>query len=218
MHVIDLGIAQYLVGAVFMQLIESNFARADVPYVWMSRQANIVHLRRRMRVYYKTCRRARGTMSAIGRLTLKMLGSTTKPRLAAKAAETRNLVPLLAQLCGENREFLGDRAVHLIICCTELLRFYQTMEAEPRQMTPGGLFALQSSMSKFLVNWRAWGGHCVFKHHMAWHMVERASQHGNPRFYWTYADEQENRVMSQVAKIIACRQHFLRHIPAEGSP
>ena len=82
------------------------------------------------------------------------------------------------------------------------------MEAEPRQMTPGGLFALQSSMSKFLVNWRAWGGHCVFKHHMAWHMVERASQHGNPRFYWTYADEQENRVMSQVAKSLHAGNTF----------
>ena len=43
------------------------------------------------------------------------------------------------------------------------------------------------------------GGHCVFKHHCAFHIVERAGWMGNPKFYWTYPDEAENRIMKAVA-------------------
>ena len=75
------------------------------------------------------------------------------------------------------------------------------MEDEPfRQMTPDGCGRLQSSMIHFLHNWKAYGGHMVFKHHAAFHLAQRARQHGNPRFYWTYVDEGENRAMAVVAK------------------
>ena len=109
-------------------------------------------------------------------------------------------VPLLPQLCTENPGFLGDQGGHLAICCTELTRFYAIMKAEPRAMSNAGLRDLQSSMSRFLTHWKLFGGHFVFKHHCAWHMVERAPRHGNPRHYWTYADEQENRTMKRVAQ------------------
>jgi hypothetical protein len=35
---------------------------------------------------------------------------------------------------------------------------------------------------------------------MCWHIVERIPEHGNPRFYWTYPDEGQNRIMGNVAK------------------
>ena len=44
------------------------------------------------------------------------------------------------------------------------------------------------------------GGHMVYKHYAAWHMVQLAGTHGNPRFIWTYADESENRAMKKVAQ------------------
>ena len=79
-------------------------------------------------------------------------------------------------------------------------RFYATMQAEPRTMSTAGLRDLQSSMLCCLTHWKLVGGHVVFKHHCAWHMVERARRQGNPIFYWTYADEQEHRVMKRVAQ------------------
>ena len=63
-----------------------------------------------------------------------------------------------------------------------------------------GLAELRSQMTRFLAFWKAWGGHMVYKHHAAWHIVQRAGAHGNPRFYSTHADASENRVMSKVAK------------------
>ena len=139
-------------------------------------------------------------MSAIGNFTYAMLTSLQQPRLKAKAAESRNLVPLLPQLCEEHMACLGDRAANLTFACQALHSFYQIMNSEPRQMSALGLRQLQASMSRFLLHWKAFGGHMVFKHHMAWHLAERAGRHGNPKFYWTYADEQENRVMGSVAR------------------
>eukprot|EP00969_Alexandrium_andersonii_P188710 8339674-Alexandrium_andersonii.AAC.1 len=44
------------------------------------------------------------------------------------------------------------------------------------------------------------GVHFVAKHHFAWYLAERAAWLGNPKAYWTYADEEENRCVSAVAK------------------
>ena len=38
----------------------------------------------------------------------------------------------------------------------------------------------------------------VIKHHMAWHLAERAQHNGNPRFSWTYLDESENRAIEWI--------------------
>ena len=161
------------------------------------------HLRRRMRAFYRTRPRARGEMSAIGKLTEGMLGQMATPRLKAKAAETRNLCPLLPQLCAEHPAILaelGIRALHLRVCCTEINSFYDILNTEPRRMTPDGLHRLETCVCRFLTHWRAFAGHCVYKHHMFFHLAERAREHGNPKWYWTYADETENRLMKQVAQ------------------
>ena len=91
MHIIDLGIAQYLVGAVFRQLVDNNFCRSDMVYREANRQINVRHLRRRIAAYYISLHRARGTMFAIGNLSLAQIGPVAKPRLSAKAAEARML-------------------------------------------------------------------------------------------------------------------------------
>ena len=200
MHVLDLGVTQYLIGAVFRELIENNFCGSDFIYVDMRRTANLKALRVRLRTYYRGVRRERGRMTCIGRLSMPMLGPVANPRLKAKAAESRNLVPLLSVLCDEHPTCLGERGVFLKMCCLHLNSFYETMQVEGRQMTSGGLHQLRSSMFRFLTCWKSFGGHCVPKHHFAWHLAQRASTQGNPRFYWTYADEQENRVMGSVAK------------------
>ena len=200
MHVMDLGVSQYLVGSVLRELMESNFCGSTQMNVAARRFDNLKAIRRRLTLYYQDHERSRGTMSAIGRLTLPMLGSMKVPHLKSKAAECRNLVPLTVMLCAENPGLGGDGAFHLRTCCRELDSFYAVMKAEPRHMSQMGLRQLQRHIGSFLVHWKAYGGHLVFKHHAAWHLAERAARHGNPKYYWTYADEQENRVMGTVAK------------------
>ena len=67
---------------------------------------------------------------------------------------------------------------------------------------------LQKSLIRFLHFYKAAGGHEVFKFHMLYHVAEYAAVHGNPRFYWTYADEQENRLMGTVAKSLHAGRTF----------
>ena len=220
MHILDLGVSQHLVGAVFRRLIDNNFAGSDHPYVQMRRMANLQHLRRRLRKYYNSVKTERGRMTRISRLSLKMLGKPSQPCLHAKAAETRHLVPLLSKLCRENPTKLGANAAYLTRACNELNNFYNCMNSNGRDMSPGALRILETSMARFLASWRAWGGHMVPKHHMAWHMAQRARQHGNPKYYWTYPDESENRTMSAVAKVLhggkTFYQAFLQRVLPEA--
>ena len=121
MHVVDLGVAQYLVGALFRILLEGDVAGCGSDNVAVRRAEGMKHPRCRMRALYKPRPRARGEMSAIGKLSEAMLGPLATPRLKAKAAETRNLCPLLPQLCAEHAAILaelGPRALHLRVCCT----------------------------------------------------------------------------------------------------
>lgn len=200
MHVLDLGVTQYFVALVFARLIVNDFAGSGKPIVFINRAENLRHLRRRMWAYYKTQKRNRATMSQIRKLTLPMLGNLRQPRLRAKAAETRNLVPLCVSLCQESFQCLGKNKGLIKLCAESLRDVYETMDQEPRVMSQEGLNKLRSRMFRFLQFWKASGGHLVYKHHCAWHLVQRAGAQGNPRLYWTYADERLNRTMGTVAK------------------
>ena len=67
-------------------------------------------------------------------------------------------------------------------------------------MSGQSLRSLQRRTLHFLRWWGEYGGHQVYKHHALFHIAERAAMHGNPRTYWTYFDEQTNKVMQSVAK------------------
>ena len=69
---------------------------------------------------------------------------------------------------------LGEGSFSLIMCCRQLNLFYTTMQDNRRQMGAEGYRTLESSMSRCLTHWKAWGGCCVFKHHMAWYLAQRA--------------------------------------------
>ena len=80
--------------------------------------------------------------------------------------------------------------------------YYNVMESSPRKLLPDQVKSLQDHTTRFLSFWKAAGGHMVFKHHCFWHMSERCGELGNPRTYWTYADENENRFVKILAQTI----------------
>ena len=139
-----------------------------------------------------------------------MFSKPASPKLKAKAAETRNLLGLCPAICRENYNFelLGDRKEYLLAAVDELVKVYQVMNDEPRHMTSAGLQALRRAMTRHLTFWQHSGGHLIPKHNFSWHLVERAGEAGNPRWYWTYADEGENRTMSSVASSLHAGDTF----------
>ena len=107
----------------------------------------MLHLRRRMRAFYLTigADRKRGGRSMVGRITLKMFTPSKEgkvPRLRAKAAESRVLVPLLTMLCAENMQYLGPRRACLVRACTHLASVYRCQEGEGRHMRPAAVSTL----------------------------------------------------------------------------
>lgn len=174
------------------------------------RLENIFHLRRRFKMFYKMRRlNNRKQLSCIMKLKLKQLSNRAiAPRLLAKAAQTRNLLPLLEQLCSENPDFLGRNGEYLTRSVKHMNAAHAIMKREPRNMSAAGLQGLQHSMARYLRAWRIYGGHHVFKHHSAWDLVRRAKRQGNPMYYWTYADEQMNRLMGTVAKSLHAGSTF----------
>ena len=123
------------------------------------------------------------------------------PRLAAKAAESRHLVKLLPTVCKENATLFSTGTTRFLpLAAKAYLEFHQICEREPRRMSPIAQSQMERALLRFLHYWQSARGHCVFKHHTSLHVVRRARKQGNPLSGWTYADENENRLIGNVAK------------------
>jgi hypothetical protein len=192
MHVMDLGVSQDLVGA--------NFAKSKASRAARRKHDNVMHLRRRMKAYYKGQLLQKST--CMNKISFAQLGTAKLPCLQAKAAETRRLVPLTKQLTTENPRCLGPKGAYLKAACDELCNFYAILKTQERCMSAESIDRVRTAMTRFLTYWKVSGGHMVIKHHYVWHLVERITDHGNPLCYWKYADEGENRVMASVAKTL----------------
>ena len=206
MHVFDLGIAQWAIGTVFMNILLNNAFRSTMEHADARLMQNLIRLRKRIRAFYsKECTRE---TSRIDRLTMKMLGTRALPRLKAKAAETRHLLPLAVKLVSEYKGQLGEHGFFIKGAVENLAAVYKVMRESPRKMPPAKIAALERHMGIFLAFWKASTGHCYYKHHMGWHLVERAKVDGNPKCYHTYPDENENRLMGKVAKSVHGGRRF----------
>ena len=206
MHVVDLGVLQWLVAAVFWALINGNFCGSAKIHLPQRHLDNILALNARMRAYYSV----RKHLTRIGRLTVHMLGPASDPRLHAKAAETRHLLGLAVTLVADHPAIFDGHNRYLAAAVGEMSGFFRVMRNSPRSMPEEDLHALQQHVTKFLTFWRAWGGEWRYKHHCFWHIAERAAWNGNPRFSHTYADENENRLMSKTAKALHGGPTFYR--------
>ena len=120
--------------------------------------------------------------SRIQRLTYKQLTpSGPAPRLKAKAAQTRNLLPLLVQSCNEGRASLGDKAGSICLAAKELKAIHDIMDKEPRAMSSEGAESFQRSTLRFLHFGKNAGGREVLKTHMLFEIAKQIPTKGNPK-------------------------------------
>ncbi|CAK0840011.1 unnamed protein product, partial [Prorocentrum cordatum] len=113
MHILDLGVSQYLIGMILCLLLTNNFSQSQKSTKKLRMHDGLLHLRRRIRAYYLANPQV---TSKIDKISLKMFmpsKETAHPRLRAKAAETRWLVPLMPLLCRESYRHLGPHKAKL---------------------------------------------------------------------------------------------------------
>ena len=132
--------------------------------------------------------------------------SGKKPRLRAKAAETRHLVPFAAQLADEIVEH-DDSPLHQTIAemFHHLLGFYMCMSQTPFNPSVAAATARQfcllySDISKQTPA-KLWA--IKPKHHLFFELGEfQAFENGNPALFWAYCDESFVGYISELAKTL----------------
>ena len=186
MHCVDLGVAQDLIGNLFHEV------QRQLPGTTMDARMSV--LLQRLKVYYQTLP---PSASRLNTLTCEMIKQPNKgPKLRAKAAETRHLIPFCAALarefCGLDAhgrtraglfEHLHTLATHVaahvydhaaaIVSCRRVCALATALEAEMLRQDP---------RSK---RWRV-----KPKLHLLQEMIEfTAPDRGSPSEFWTYYDE-----------------------------
>ena len=124
-----------------------------------------------------------------------------------KAAETRHLVPILANvfesLC--NPDDPVDKQILIVL--QQLSKFYEIMDQADYIMTPAQVLSVQEHIHASLVAYRhlsaaadganEWRWHEVPKIHHFLHIGLQAL-YGNPRFHWCYMEEDFMGVLEHI--------------------
>ena len=200
LHTVDQGVASHVIANIFWECVKKH--------VWHpSRQDdNVEGLMHDIQQHYKSSATPKGHSRLQGKLIVDRLRSASGyPKLKAKAAATRHLADFALILA---RRHLDAKRVALI---EMLVRFYTIvhsdgmfMQPEHKEELPGlgrRLMQIYGQLSAEALS----AGRKLYKispkHHLFVHLCEwQAVEMGNPRYYWTYADEDLVGSMIEVAE------------------
>ena len=199
LHAVDQGLASHLIANVLVEILGLN--------VWGTTQkANVAGLDKDLQAWYKA---TQDKTKVQGKLTYERLKTKGEwPKLKAKAAATRHLAKYAAYLAVlHNDGSTHDRLRKAV--CELLCRFYAIIDEEGRFLSDGAkqelpvlgrtLLELYLKLSKEAIvkHKRMWKS--VPKFHVFVHICDLAVVLGNPKYYWTYSDEDLQRVIKEVA-------------------
>lgn len=152
------------------------------------------------------------TVKLRGKLTFSRLKTSNEwPKLKAKAGETRHLVNCCVALC---REFDDGSSwsVRRRGCLEALKCFYDILYTEGRFLSEEAKRNIVRHGKNFMVLYTQMAEHCAKmspprrawkltpKFHLFLHLVEiQAVTLGNPRYYWTYMDEDLQGIVKHIA-------------------
>ncbi len=195
LHTLDLGISQDIVGQLFYEvlpLLGGPNRKAQVDLLWQ-----------RIRVFY----REHSTPSRLENLSLEMIKEAKTPaKLRSKAAQCRYLVPFAAALAEEFGGPTEHRATvkHLLALLRQL---YDCLHVEPFPVELGRttcrkmclLYSALEQEAFALGDTYSW--RCKPKLHMVQELLEYCTASaGNPKYFWTYRDEDWGGWLAQTAR------------------
>ena len=193
LHTWDQGCWSHLAGSVLKELVYGRSTGNGSPAEKLSQ------VWQQITYYYRLME----SRNRLANLTLGMIVHDVKspnkvqPVLSAKAAETRDLIPVLAKVC----EDISDgslHAQHRLEAMKHAAAMQRVILEEPIVMSRAGKKALQDHTDSFLTHYsalRAWAlesdftaYHVVPKFHFTWHLPNQAC-FLNPAAVWTYKNE-----------------------------
>jgi hypothetical protein len=207
LHTVDQGVSSHVSANVFWHIavVRNAFGGA-------TQLERIKNLNTYLKEWYKknqTLRRIQGNLT-----TERVRTSGGWPKLKAKAAATRHCI----LFCIHLMETFGDFAApdnedfKILGLCNLLQRFYHLMNMESQfwspeaaaeipelSMTMAALYASLASTA-FAEGIKAWK--MMPKLHLLQHLLEHFGYQGNPRFFWTYQDEDLVGELIKVARTV----------------
>ena len=190
LHCLDQGMSLHIIGNVFNDILKRHALAAN-------RKQGAQQIYNLYRAWCKENKVHYRISSVFKPETIRQRGEP--PKFRCKAAQARHIVPFVVKLAKEHDD--GTRHDRLKIACVEALAdFYEMIEVKPRRFTDDDMqqasllmkvvCSCYASLAKEaneagLYEWRM-----VPKLHLCLHLVDYTIPlWGNPRFYWTYADE-----------------------------
>ena len=193
LHAWDQGVWSHLAGSFLKDVIFDS-------YKHLPRHAALAEVWQKIQTYYAVL----NTRVRLSNLTLAMIvGDALKPdsnwpKLKAKAAETRHLIPILCQIA-EDLNDGSSHAKHRYETLKQATNLQKIIELEGMFMSQTAQECLVSSSKAFLVHYsclKVWanennfvGYHVVPKFHMGLVHLPTQASFLNPRFFWTYKAE-----------------------------
>ena len=204
LHCVDQGVASHLIGNVLWHV-----ATRLKKFGGATQGAQVANLHEHMKKWYKA---TKCKSQLQGKLTVERLRASGKwPKLKAKAAATRHLAGYALSLalefcCTTSQE---DRAI--VGVCQLLVQFYAILDSESQFLNPTAKMELPKlgqrlvGLYSFLAGAAAGQGDRMWKLspklHLFQHLCEWQSvEFGNPRYYWTYSDEDLAGSMAEVSE------------------
>jgi hypothetical protein len=210
LHAVDQGLACHAIANCFCEVIalgqwgrnQTDQAKGLHAYIhsWQKRNKEAVKLR--------------------GKLTFSRLKTSGEwPKLKAKAGECRHLVNCCVALCREYDD--GSSWSQRRRGCIEALKgFYDILYSEGRFLSEAAKTNIVKHGKNFMILYTQMSEHCAKmnppirawkltpKFHLYLHLVEiQALTLGNPRYYWTYLDEDVQQIMKKIA--VTCHSQHI---------
>ena len=200
LHTVDLGVASHVIANVMFL-----FAVMRSVFGGGTQEKKIEKLMAHMQSWYSS---NKPSSNVKGKLTVERIRTRGGwPKLKAKAAATRHLAGYALALV---QEFGTPDDRRVLAVCQLLVKFYAFLDSESQFMGPVAkaempklgrqLVGIYSSLAQDAVNARVKMWKLMPKLHLFLHLCEWQSvELGNPRYYWTYPDEDLAGLMAQVA-------------------
>jgi len=199
MHVVDLGMAQLVVGNVFWELYRATGSNQDS----LADLLRLVHWASKQHGY---------ETPAINKITVNMIRKEgKKPNFKAKAAESRKLVHCVYSILQlfprtTNHEIIRYSCVELLVLIYKEM-YNWTSESASHIATLGRKHCIlyarlsidmhESGQNPDFLFWR-----CTPKMHLFCHLIEQGV---NPKTYWAYCDESEIGHATRMAERVHVR-------------
>ena len=213
MHVVDLGILTYVLGEAWWALLPKL-----APRVWgrrggdqKRRALGLQTLKGKLREYYRL--RKTDTKLPVERLTLRKVRARKHPKLKAKAAQARRLLPFTLALARDMWRGPGIESHRLqaLECLSDIFALN-----DQKELNEDGLMRWRRLNATFMYHhicarWRVYP-----KFHYFMHMPQQVRQSGVARSFWCYTEETKNRALKRLwaisSKGHAVEQQILLHL------